>query len=55
MVIRNKSGGYWAEGKAGLLEFLGVKEGAGVQAVSGDVELIASVPFALAADGEADL
>ena len=37
-----------------LLDFLGVKkEAAGVQKVTGDIELIASVPFVLTADIEA--
>jgi HK97 family phage prohead protease len=54
MVIRTKGGEFRAEDKAVLLDFLGVKEeAAGPQAVTGDVELIASVPFALAAGGEA--
>jgi HK97 family phage prohead protease len=54
MVIRTKSGEYRAEDKAALLEFLGVKkEAAGPQAVSADVELIASVPFRLTVKSEA--
>ena len=53
MLVRNKSGEYRVETKDVLLDFLGVKKGAvGPQAVSSDVELIASVPFALFADGE---
>jgi HK97 family phage prohead protease len=56
MLIRTKSGEYRAGTKDVLLDFLGVKkEAAGPQAVKADVELIASVPFALAAGGgEAD-
>jgi HK97 family phage prohead protease len=53
MIIRTKGGEYRAETKEVLLDFLGVKEGAaGTQKVTGDVELIASVPFALSAGGE---
>jgi HK97 family phage prohead protease len=54
MVIRT-TGGEYREGTADVLfDFLGVKQGAaGPQRVAGDVELIASVPFRLAADGEA--
>jgi HK97 family phage prohead protease len=44
MLIRTKSGNYRAENAFALLDFLGVKkEAAGLQKVSGDVELIASV------------
>jgi HK97 family phage prohead protease len=54
MVIRTKSGEYRAENAGVLLDFFGVKnEAAGPQKVAGDVELIASVPFALSAGGEA--
>ncbi|GHV82569.1 hypothetical protein AGMMS49991_11270 [Spirochaetia bacterium] len=54
MLIRTKSGDFRPENKAVLLEFLGVKkEAAGVVKVAGDVELITSVPFKVAADGEA--
>jgi HK97 family phage prohead protease len=59
MIVRTKSGEYRAGNasvvcKAGaLFDFLGVKrETAGPQMVSGDVELIASVPFCLMEDGE---
>jgi HK97 family phage prohead protease len=53
MIVRNKSGTCEIDSGGGLLDFLGIKkEAAGRQAVSSDVELIASVPFALAADGE---
>jgi len=46
MLIRNKSGEFVAGNASLLLEFLGVKkETAGVQKISADVELIASVPF----------
>jgi HK97 family phage prohead protease len=54
MVVRIKGGEYRTETKDMLLDFLGVKQGAaGPQAVKTDVELIASVPFALAANREA--
>jgi HK97 family phage prohead protease len=49
-----KSGEYQRANASVLLDFLGVKKGAaGIQKVAGDVELIASVPFQLAADGGA--
>jgi HK97 family phage prohead protease len=54
MVIRTKGGEYRIGTTDVLLDFLGVKqETAGPQRVAGDVELIASVPFRLTADGEA--
>jgi len=54
MIIRTKSGEFKAGNGLELLYFLGVrKEAAGLQKVTGDVELIASVPFCLAADMEA--
>jgi HK97 family phage prohead protease len=54
MLIRTKCGEYQAGDAPALLGFLGVeKEAAGPQAVRADVELIASVPFLLAADGAA--
>jgi HK97 family phage prohead protease len=54
MIVRNKSGEYRVGNSSALLDFLGVKqEAAGPQKVAEDVELIASVPFRLAADGEA--
>ena len=54
MIIRTKSGEYQAANTDILLDFLGVKkEAEGPQKVAGDVELIASVPFLLAADVEA--
>jgi HK97 family phage prohead protease len=53
VLIRTKSGEYKVEDKTVLLDFLGVKkEAAGPQAVTADVELIASVPFALSSGGE---
>jgi HK97 family phage prohead protease len=53
MVIRTKGGEYRAGTTNVLLDFLGVKQGeVGPQAVKADVELIASVPFRLAADGK---
>jgi HK97 family phage prohead protease len=54
MILRNKSGEYRIDTTPVLFDFLGVKkETAGQQKVAGDVELIASVPFCLTADGEA--
>jgi HK97 family phage prohead protease len=54
MLVRNKRGEFAARDKTVLLDFLGVKqEAAGPQAVKADVELIASVPFRMTADGEA--
>ena len=54
MIIRTKTGNFRAANSGMLLEFLGVKKDAeGVQKISGDVELIAPVPFMLAADVEA--
>jgi hypothetical protein len=53
MLIRNKQGEFTVRDTSVLLDFLGVKqEAAGPQKVAGDVELIASVPFRLAADNE---
>jgi HK97 family phage prohead protease len=53
MIIRTKGGEYRAGNVPVLLDFLGVKkETAGPQKVTGDVELIASVPFALSAGGK---
>jgi HK97 family phage prohead protease len=55
MIVRNKSGEYRVDNSPVLLDFLGVKKDtAGPQAVKADVELIAAVPFTLAADGEAE-
>ena len=54
MIIRTKNGEIRMGNVSALLDFLGVKkEAAGVQKVTADVELIASVPFCLAADVEA--
>ena len=53
MVIKTKSGDYRAGNASVLLDFLGLKFAEGTQKVSGDVELIASVPFQLTADIEA--
>ena len=53
MLIRTKSGDFQAGNLSILLDFLGVKkEAAGRHKVSGEVELIASVPFLLTADTE---
>jgi HK97 family phage prohead protease len=50
MIVRHKGGEFRVENSGVLLDFLGVKAGAaGPQKVAGDVELIASVPFVLAA------
>ena len=54
MIIRTKGGNFRAGNVAALLDFFGVKKATGVQKVSGDVELIASVPFQLTADTEAE-
>jgi len=54
MIIRTKSGEIRSGNVSSLLDFLGVKkEATGVQKVTADVELIASVPFCLTADVEA--
>jgi len=53
MIIRTKSGELKTGNASVLLDFLGVKkEAAGIQKVTGDVELIASVPFHLTADSK---
>jgi HK97 family phage prohead protease len=53
MIVRTKGGEYRADNSVMLLDFLGVKnEVLGPQVVKADVELIASVPFALATDEE---
>jgi len=55
MILRTKSGSFQAGNASLLLDFLGVKkEAAGLQKVSADVELIASVPFHLTAEIEAE-
>jgi len=55
MIVRNKSGEIRIDNSSVLLDFLGVKkETAGLHKVAGDVELIASVPFHLTADIEAE-
>jgi HK97 family phage prohead protease len=54
MLLRTKGGEYQTGDSSVLLDFLGVKqEVAGPQKVTGEFELIAPVPFCLAADGEA--
>jgi hypothetical protein len=46
MILRTKNGNFKADNSILLLDFLGVrKEMVGIQKVTGDVELIASVPF----------
>jgi HK97 family phage prohead protease len=56
MIIREwgtGSGEYRASNISALLEYLGIKkESAGVQKITGDVELIASVPLRLTEDNE---
>ena len=53
MIIRTKGGEYRAGEASALLDYLGVnRKTAGPQKLSGDVELIASVPFLLSADVE---
>jgi HK97 family phage prohead protease len=55
MVLRTKSGEYRTGNVFTLLEYLGLRKDAeGTQKVKGDVELIASVPFRLTADVEAE-
>ena len=55
MIIRNKSGEFQIGNASVLLEFLGVKkETEGLHQIAADVELIASVPFRLTADCEAE-
>jgi HK97 family phage prohead protease len=52
MFIRTKSGEYKTGDKTALFDFLGVKkEAEGPQRVTGDVELIAPVPFRLSTEG----
>jgi HK97 family phage prohead protease len=51
MLVRTRGGEFRAENITALFDFLGVKQGAaGLRKVAGDVELIAPVPFCLAAD-----
>jgi HK97 family phage prohead protease len=51
MIIRTKGGEYQRASASVLLDFLGVrKEATGLLKVSGDVELIASVPFSMSND-----
>jgi HK97 family phage prohead protease len=55
MLIRTKSGELKTGDTSILLDYLGVKnETAGIQKVSADVELIASVPFHLTTETEAE-
>jgi hypothetical protein len=55
MIIKTKNGQFNADTSSVLLDYLGVKkEAAGVVKVSGDVELIACVPFQLTAKDNAD-
>ena len=54
MIIRTKSGEFNSVNAKALLDFLCIKkEATGTMKVSADVEMIASVPFILSADGEA--
>ena len=51
MIIKTKNGQYQAGNSSLLLDYLGIKkEAAGIQKVSQDVELIASVPFCLSTE-----
>ena len=53
MIIRTKSEEIKTDNASVLLDYLGIKkEAAGIQKVTGDVELIASVPFSLTANIE---
>jgi len=53
MIVRTKGAEYKANNADVLLDFLGVKKNVtGAQKVSGDVELIASVPFQLSTEKE---
>jgi HK97 family phage prohead protease len=55
MLVRTKSGNYQTGNVSVLLDFLGVKkEAVVVHTITGDVELIASVPFCLTADCETE-
>jgi len=54
MILRTKGGEFKAADVSVLLDFLGVKNEAGLVKVAGDVELIASVPFHLTVDNEAE-
>jgi HK97 family phage prohead protease len=54
MIIRTKGGEYQTVNTSVLLDFLGItKEAAGLQKITADVELIASVPFQLTKEMEA--
>ena len=56
MIIRTKSGNIQADNAKFLLDYLGVKkEAAGIQSVTTDVELIASVPLAKAVETAASV
>lgn len=56
MIIRTKSGNIQADNAKFLLDYLGVKkEAAGIQRVTTDVELIASVPLAKAVETAASV
>ena len=53
MLVRTKSGKFKAGNADTLLDYLGVKkEAEGLQKISGEIELICSVPFCLTADVE---
>jgi HK97 family phage prohead protease len=55
MLVRNKGGNFWAGNSSALLDFLGVKkEAAGIHKVAGNIELIASIPFHLTTETEAE-
>jgi HK97 family phage prohead protease len=55
MILRTKSGEFQTGDTSLLLDFLGIrKEASGIQRVAGEIELIASVPFHLTAENEAE-
>jgi len=54
MIIRMKGGEFHEASASVLLDFFGLKNEAGVQRISGDIELIAGVPFQLTADNESE-
>jgi len=56
MIVKTKSGFYRADNGLVLLDYLGIKkEAAGIQKVTGNIELIASVPFCLSVEENKDV